>query len=122
MFFPVQDSDDVVMRSGGGIGGVTLALVLGKYAGHDIQVDLYEAKGGFSEIGAGISIWNRTWFILKSLGLGKSIGEVAVKPPVEVPRRYPNGIANSTSEKYAQNQLLHSRRATRSTQVKYSIT
>ncbi len=62
--------------------------MLGKYAGPDIQVDIYDAKGGFAEIGAGISIWKRTWFIMKSLGLDTSIGEVAVSPPVEIPSRF----------------------------------
>ena len=60
--------------------------MLGKYAGQGIQVDLYDAKGGFAEIGAGISIWKRTWFILKTLGLERAIGEIAVRTPVESPR------------------------------------
>ncbi|KLO12216.1 FAD/NAD-binding domain-containing protein [Schizopora paradoxa] len=71
---------------GGGIGGLALALVLHKFSKQDIQVDLYESKNGFSEFGAGITIWKRTWHILKLLGLEGSIGQIAVHPPVDAPK------------------------------------
>jgi len=38
---------------GGGIGGLTLALVIQKYSKKKIHVDLYEAKDKFAEIGRG---------------------------------------------------------------------
>jgi len=73
---------------GGGIGGLTLALVLDKYSNHDIEVDVYESKSAFSEIGAGLSIWKRTWQIIKNLGLETSLGEMAITPPVETPSNH----------------------------------
>ena len=69
-------------NSGGGIGGLTLALVLHKYA-PDILVDLYEAHSTFSEVGAGISVWRRTWHVFKQLGIDESLAKAAVTPPVD---------------------------------------
>ncbi|KAF8913650.1 hypothetical protein CPB85DRAFT_1504173 [Mucidula mucida] len=54
-------------QSGGGIGGVTLALALSKYP--DIRFDLYEAAGAFEEIGAGVGIFARSLYALEDLGL-----------------------------------------------------
>ncbi|KAL5492945.1 hypothetical protein ACEPAI_4393 [Sanghuangporus weigelae] len=67
---------------GGGIGGLSLAVVLGKHC-DDIQIDLYEALPQFTEIGAGISVWKRTWFIMQELGLDETLGKMAVQPPVD---------------------------------------
>ncbi|KAL5530919.1 hypothetical protein ACEPAG_3795 [Sanghuangporus baumii] len=67
---------------GGGIGGLSLAVVLGKYC-DDIHVDLYEALPEFTEIGAGISVWKRTWFIMQELGLDEMLGKMAVQPPFD---------------------------------------
>ncbi|KAH8119851.1 hypothetical protein DFH11DRAFT_11993 [Phellopilus nigrolimitatus] len=67
---------------GGGIGGLSLAVVLNKYCS-DVQIDLYEAAPQFTEIGAGISVWKRTWFIMQLLGLDASLGKMTVKPPVD---------------------------------------
>jgi salicylate hydroxylase len=57
----------LLLLSGGGIGGLTLAYALSKSP--DIQVDIYEAASKFTEIGAGIGVYWRTRQILKSLGL-----------------------------------------------------
>lgn len=65
--------------SGGGIGGLCLAVALSRYP--DIQVNLYEAAAQFKEIGAGVMIWSRTWEILTLLGLGSKFAEVAHAPP-----------------------------------------
>ncbi|THH03321.1 hypothetical protein EW145_g6353 [Phellinidium pouzarii] len=70
---------------GGGPGGLALAVVLNKYC-NDIHIDLYESASQFTEIGAGISVWMRTWFIMQSLGLDASLGEMAVQPPVNEPK------------------------------------
>jgi len=70
---------------GGGIGGLSLAVVLQKFSKKDIQIDLYEAKDKFAEIGAGLTIWKRTWYIIQALGLDKALGEMAIQPPVEEP-------------------------------------
>jgi hypothetical protein len=64
--------------SGGGIGGLTLAVSLAQYP--DIDVQVYEAAGKLAEIGAGVMIWGRTWKILTSLGLAESLRSVAGGP------------------------------------------
>ena len=43
--------------SGGGVGGLTLAVALSKYP--DIEVEVFEAARHFTEIGAGVGIWRR---------------------------------------------------------------
>ncbi|KAF9070110.1 FAD/NAD-binding domain-containing protein [Rhodocollybia butyracea] len=64
---------------GGGVSGLFLAVALSRCAG--IQVDVYEAADQFKEIGAGIMIWARTWWILESLGLGPAFSKIAHAPP-----------------------------------------
>jgi salicylate hydroxylase len=61
----------MLLLSGGGIGGLTLAYALSKSS--DIHVDVYEAASKFTEIGAGIGVWWRTRQILKSLGLEEDL-------------------------------------------------
>ena len=61
----------MLLPSGGGIGGLTLAYALSKSP--DIHVDIYEAASKFTEIGAGIGVWWRTRQILKSLGLEEDL-------------------------------------------------
>ncbi|CDO72514.1 hypothetical protein BN946_scf184980.g55 [Trametes cinnabarina] len=68
---------------GGGIGGLTLAVALSRYP--DIRVDVYEAAAQFKEIGAGVMMWQRTWEILKLLGLGKEFGDIAHASPDSSP-------------------------------------
>ncbi|KAH9951522.1 FAD/NAD-P-binding domain-containing protein [Amylocystis lapponica] len=68
-----------MLHSGGGIGGLFLAVALSRYS--DIQVDLYEAAERFREIGAGVMIWSRTWEILTSLGLAPDFARVAHAVP-----------------------------------------
>ena len=58
-------------NSGGGIGGLTLAIALGKYPG--IHVDIYEGAAKFSELGAGIGMLRRPWLILDALGLATDL-------------------------------------------------
>ncbi|EJC99819.1 FAD/NAD-binding domain-containing protein [Fomitiporia mediterranea MF3/22] len=67
---------------GGGIGGLSLAVIIGKHC-KDVKIDLFEALPQFTEIGAGISVWKRTWFIMKELGLDETLGKMAVEPPVD---------------------------------------
>ncbi|TFY79683.1 hypothetical protein EWM64_g4332 [Hericium alpestre] len=61
---------------GGGIGGLTLAFCLSQCP--DLQVDLYEATARFSEVGAGIGMWWRTWSIMKTLRLDGDIAALLV--------------------------------------------
>jgi salicylate hydroxylase len=44
----------------------------------DIEIDLYEQAAQITEIGAGITVWPRTWDILKSLDLEEDL--LAVLP------------------------------------------
>ena len=81
--------------SGGGIGGLTLALMLKKFA-HDKQVvvDLYEANAAFTEIGAGINVWHRPRHILRQLGLDEGLAKSSISPTMRIrksdaPEGYP---------------------------------
>ncbi|KAF9445791.1 salicylate hydroxylase [Macrolepiota fuliginosa MF-IS2] len=59
---------------GGGIGGLTLAAAIGQLDhGHDIEIHLYEAAPKLGEIGAGLTIFNRTWELLATLGCREAI-------------------------------------------------
>ena len=69
--------------SGGGIGGLLLAVSLSKYP--DIQVDVYEAAKVFSEIGAGIGLWPRSRDIIERLGLANALAEKAIVSPSNIP-------------------------------------
>ncbi|KAM5530141.1 hypothetical protein V8D89_016197 [Ganoderma adspersum] len=69
---------------GGGVGGLVCAVALSRYP--DIQVDVYESAGAFTEIGAGIGVWPRTWKILAALGLTDDLSKIAIVPPTEQPR------------------------------------
>ena len=71
-------------NSGGGIGGLSLASFIFKFS-KNIRVDIYEAGTQFSEIGAGVTVWKRTWELMQLLGLDIQLGKIAVKPPVEAP-------------------------------------
>ncbi|OAX36554.1 FAD/NAD(P)-binding domain-containing protein [Rhizopogon vinicolor AM-OR11-026] len=66
---------------GAGIGGLVLAVTIGKFAGRDVQVDLYEAHDAITAIGAGIMISRRTSAVLEALGLYEEISHVSMKPP-----------------------------------------
>lgn len=50
-------------------------MALARYP--DIDVQVYEAAGSFTEIGAGVMVWGRTWQILTSLGLARTLRQVA---------------------------------------------
>ena len=63
--------------SGGGIGGLTLAVALRKLCGERVRVDLYEAAHAFSEIGAGIGVWPRVWATMEALGLADDLSAIA---------------------------------------------
>ncbi|KAK7676467.1 hypothetical protein QCA50_020541, partial [Cerrena zonata] len=67
--------------AGGGIAGLTLALVLKKFKNDkNIVVDLYEARHKLSESGAGITAWLRTRSIFDTLGLGETFEKRTVSP------------------------------------------
>ncbi|KAF9260331.1 salicylate hydroxylase [Marasmius fiardii PR-910] len=64
---------------GGGIGGLTCAIALKN--SKDVQLDLYEAASEISEIGAGITVWPRTWTLLRDLGLEETLIKGLKEPP-----------------------------------------
>ncbi|KAK7693984.1 hypothetical protein QCA50_003559 [Cerrena zonata] len=67
---PSHDSPLRIAICGGGIGGLALALILKRFAGaKPLAVDLYEAESDFTEIGAGITLWDRPRSIFYELGL-----------------------------------------------------
>ncbi|KAI9070227.1 FAD/NAD(P)-binding domain-containing protein [Trametes sanguinea] len=71
---------------GGGIAGLTLAVTLGRYAedgSTPIEVHMYESGPEITTVGAGISVWPRTWHIMRQLGLYEQLAEQSVQPPGE---------------------------------------
>ncbi|KAG1737522.1 uncharacterized protein EDB91DRAFT_1249645 [Suillus paluster] len=66
---------------GAGIGGLVLAVTIGKFAGRDIHIDLYEAHDGITTAGAGISVMGRTMQIMEELGLYEEISRVSTELP-----------------------------------------
>lgn len=65
--------------SGGGISGLCLAVALSKAS--NVEVNVYESAQRFSEIGAGVMIWSRTWRILEQMGLADAFSRIAHAPP-----------------------------------------
>lgn len=68
------------LYSGAGIGGLFLAVTIGKFAGRDVQIDLYEAHDAITIAGAGISIWPRTTEIMEELAISEEVSRVSTKP------------------------------------------
>ena len=66
-----------IIISGGGIGGVTAAMVLGR-DGHDVVV--LEQAHAFGEIGAGIQLGPNIFKMFEYLGLTEAINKVAFFP------------------------------------------
>ncbi|EIM88732.1 salicylate hydroxylase [Stereum hirsutum FP-91666 SS1] len=73
---------------GGGIGGIVAAYALGRHP--DIDVDIYEAASQFGAIGAGIAVIQRSWTVLKMLGLEPALLPLIKTPPLDdiVPHIY----------------------------------
>lgn len=67
-----------VLISGGGIGGLTLALSL-QQRFEDIDVHVYEAAAEFKPLGLGINLMPHAIRVLAELGLGDRLAEVAVE-------------------------------------------
>ncbi|KAL5523166.1 hypothetical protein ACEPAF_1433 [Sanghuangporus sanghuang] len=67
---------------GGGVAGLTTALAISHFSAgrRNVLVDLYEASPSFTEVGAGIGMYRRTWTIMKSLGLEEGLRKVARVP------------------------------------------
>lgn len=65
-----------LVHSGGGIGGITLAIALSHSAPH-VEVDIYESASAFGMVGAGIGMWPRVWDALKAIGLKDELDRYA---------------------------------------------
>jgi len=74
-----SDSKFRVAICGGGIGGLVLAIAIGKYS--DTPIDIYEAQPSITTTGAGFSLWKRSMEVMKELGLWDDIAKVSTKPP-----------------------------------------
>ncbi|KAG7442159.1 FAD/NAD(P)-binding domain-containing protein [Guyanagaster necrorhizus] len=86
---------------GGGVGGLTCAIALKDCK--SLVVDLYESASKLTEIGAGITLWQRTWNILKNLGLEKDFLEIANEKPRNEPGplfMFRRGDSSSGSDLY----------------------
>jgi salicylate hydroxylase len=53
---------------GAGIGGLVLAITIGKYD-PSIPIDLYEARDSIDTAGVGITVWRQTHEVMIELGL-----------------------------------------------------
>ena len=67
--------------SGGGIAGLTLAVALGRREdpSSPVQIDMYESGTEITTVGAGITVWPRTWAIMRALGMYEDLSNEAVK-------------------------------------------
>lgn len=112
-------------NSGGGIGGLCLAVALSRYQG--IQVDLYEAAAQFREIGAGVSIWARSWDILTALGLQAKLVDLAHGSPdmsaSGEQSKQPNALqlTNITSQEFNTGSQTSLRRANASIRLNHHV-
>jgi len=67
-----------VLISGGGIGGLALALSLHQRL-DDVEVHVYEAASTFKPLGLGINLMPHATRVLSQLGLGEQLTELAVE-------------------------------------------
>ncbi|TFK17802.1 salicylate hydroxylase [Coprinopsis marcescibilis] len=68
---------------GGGIGGLTAAIILAR--SQDIEVEIYESAQKLTEIGAGIGLFSRPWEIIRKIGLDEELLKTTAIKPVEGP-------------------------------------
>ncbi|KAJ3711622.1 hypothetical protein DFJ43DRAFT_1044333 [Lentinula guzmanii] len=79
----------------------------------NLKIDLYEQAAQITEIGAGVTIWPRTWEILKSLGLANDLS-VLLKEPRQMFKTEgllsscrPSDCASTTNSDFCQIHLSH---------------
>ncbi|KAG2076333.1 FAD/NAD(P)-binding domain-containing protein [Suillus decipiens] len=87
MSLTLADPKFRVAICGAGIGGLALAVTIGKFADQDIRIDLYEAHDAITAVGAGIVIPSRTLDVMRELGIYEEISRISTKPlsPSHVP-------------------------------------
>ncbi|OAX37520.1 hypothetical protein K503DRAFT_866798 [Rhizopogon vinicolor AM-OR11-026] len=90
---------------GAGIGGLALAIAIGKFAQHDVQIDVYESRDAITTAGAGILIGPRAAEIVQELGMYEEAFGVSTKPPY-------SGLGLPKSLSSAVFNLIHTFRAT----------
>ncbi|RPD54132.1 FAD/NAD(P)-binding domain-containing protein [Lentinus tigrinus ALCF2SS1-7] len=88
---------------GGGIAGLTLAITLGRYEdrGSPIKIDLYEAGPEITTVGAGISVWTRTWEVMRQLGIYDELAGEAVRQETPIGENKENKQDSATELKPA---------------------
>ena len=62
-------------HSGAGIGGLVLAVTIGKYD-PTIPIDLYEAHGSVDTVGVGITLWKQVHEVMIELGLFDDLKQI----------------------------------------------
>ena len=67
-------------RSGAGIGGLVLAITIGKYD-PSIPIDLYEAHDSIDTAGVGITVWRQTHEVMIELGLLDDFKQIFTHSP-----------------------------------------
>ncbi|KAI9567712.1 hypothetical protein HD554DRAFT_2173113 [Boletus coccyginus] len=65
---------------GAGIGGLVLAITLGKYD-PSIPIDLYEAHDSIDTAGVGITLWRQSHEVLIKLGLSDDFKQILARDP-----------------------------------------
>ena len=79
-FAPVTQTAQLEPRSGAGIGGLALAITIGKYD-PSIPIDLYEAHDAIDTAGVGITVPKKTQQILIALGLFDDFRHILTHDP-----------------------------------------
>ena len=69
-----------ISRSGAGIGGLVLAITIGKYDS-SIPIDIYEAHDSIDTAGVGITISKQTHQVLTELGLFDDFKQILTHDP-----------------------------------------
>ena len=69
-----------ISRSGAGIGGLVLAITIGKYD-PSIPIDLYEAHDSLDTAGVGITVWRQTHEVMIELGLFDDFKQIFSQNP-----------------------------------------
>ncbi|KAH9911102.1 uncharacterized protein BXZ73DRAFT_57355 [Epithele typhae] len=82
-----------MLPRGAGIAGLTLAIALGRCEDpvSPIEIDMYESGTEITTVGAGISVWPRTWAIMRRLGLYDELMQEAVKSKGETKKDQDEG-------------------------------
>lgn len=68
---------------GGGIAGLTAAIAISRLSqNNNIKIDIYEASQAYTEIGAGVGLWKRSWEVYEKLGLSDQLAKICQDPSI----------------------------------------